>query len=92
MSASGYVWLTNQVPPRITARRLLLVLGMGGFFVCAIAIPRAFEGNGIVFGLGYLWAVLVHAVHGRGLLRYCAGTRAPVIVGSSRLPMLCTSW
>src|SRR5215475_8528009 len=51
---SGYAWLTNQVPPSTTGRRLLLVAGMAAFFVCALAIPRAFDGTGLVFGLGYL--------------------------------------
>src|SRR5262249_140379 len=35
---SGYAWLTNRVPPVSTTRRLLLVAGMAGFFICALAI------------------------------------------------------
>jgi low temperature requirement protein LtrA len=57
----GYVWLTNQVPPDRPARRLLVVLGMGAFFVSALSIPEAFDGGGIAFGLGYLLVILVHA-------------------------------
>ena len=57
----GYAWLTNQVPPDRPARRLLLILGMGAFFVCALAIPEAFDGAGVTFGLGYLLVILVHA-------------------------------
>jgi low temperature requirement protein LtrA len=57
----GYVWLTNQVPPDRPVRRLLMVLGMAAFFVCALAIPEAFDGAGVAFGLGYLLVVLVHA-------------------------------
>jgi low temperature requirement protein LtrA len=57
----GYVWLTNQVPPDRPARRLLIILGMGAFFVCALAIPEAFDGTGVAFGLGYLLVMLVHA-------------------------------
>jgi len=56
----GYAWLTNQVPPDPPIRRVLLILGMGAFLVCAIAIPTAFEGAGVAFGVGYLLAVLVH--------------------------------
>jgi low temperature requirement protein LtrA len=56
----AYAWLTNQVPPDRPARRLLLVLGMAAFLVCALAIPTAFDGGGVAFGLGYLLVVLVH--------------------------------
>jgi low temperature requirement protein LtrA len=67
----GYVWLTNQVPPDRPVRRLLVVLGMAAFFVCALAIPEAFDGGGLAFGLGYLFVILVHA--GLWLQVYGAG-------------------
>ncbi|MEU2033816.1 low temperature requirement protein A [Nocardia amamiensis] len=57
---SGYVWLTNEVAPNSTARRSWLMVGMFAFFVLALAIPDAFHGTGIAFGVGY---VLVTAVH-----------------------------
>jgi len=57
---AAYAWLTNQVPPDRPARRLLLILGMAAFLVCALAVPRAFDGGGVAFGLGYLLVVLVH--------------------------------
>jgi low temperature requirement protein LtrA len=56
----GYAWLTNQVPPTRPARRLLLILGMAAFLICALAVPRAFDGAGVVFGFGYLLVTLVH--------------------------------
>jgi low temperature requirement protein LtrA len=56
----GYAWLTNAVPPREPVLRLLLLLGMGGFLVVALAIPTAFDGGGIAFGVGYLLVTLVH--------------------------------
>lgn len=57
----GYAWLTNAVPPDTTSRRLLLMGGMAGFLVMALAIPGTFDGDdGLAFGLGY---VLVTAVH-----------------------------
>jgi low temperature requirement protein LtrA len=58
---AAYAWLTNQVPPNTAARRLLLILGMAAFLVCALAIPRAFDGGGVAFGVGYLLVVLVHS-------------------------------
>jgi low temperature requirement protein LtrA len=56
----GYAWLTNAVPAHTTNRRLLLLGGMGGFFVLALAVPRAFHGSGLAFGLAYLVIVVVH--------------------------------
>lgn len=69
----GYAHLTNQVPPDRTIRRVLLMLAMGAFLVCALAVPTAFGAGGIAFGLGYLLVVLVHSAlftqaHGRGVL------------------------
>jgi low temperature requirement protein LtrA len=56
----GYAWLTNAVPPRAPPLRLLMLLGMGGFLVVALAIPTAFAGSGVLFGFGYLLVTLVH--------------------------------
>ncbi|MGW2703899.1 low temperature requirement protein A [Streptomyces sp. NPDC001340] len=56
----AYAYLTNQVPPDRPSRRLLLMLGMGAFLICALAIPRVFDDTGVVFGLGFLLVVIVH--------------------------------
>ncbi|KPI33509.1 low temperature requirement A [Actinobacteria bacterium OV450] len=69
----GYAHLTNQVPPDRTVRRVLLILAMGAFLVCALAVPTAFGAGGIAFGLGYVCVVLVHSAlytqaHGSGVL------------------------
>jgi low temperature requirement protein LtrA len=57
----GYAWLTNAVPPRRASQQLLILCGMAGFLVVALAIPDAFSTTGIAFGVGYLVATLVHA-------------------------------
>ena len=57
----GYAWLTNAIATDLLRFRLLLLGGMGGFLVIAIAIPAAYEGDGLAFGLGYLAVVLLHA-------------------------------
>jgi low temperature requirement protein LtrA len=56
----GYAWLTNLVPPDRGARRAAMVAGMISYLVLALAIPDAFEGKGLEFGLAYLLVVLVH--------------------------------
>jgi len=56
----GYAWLTNAIATDLLRFRLLLLGGMGGFLVIAIAIPSAYSGNGLAFGLGYLAVVLLH--------------------------------
>ncbi|MGI5459453.1 low temperature requirement protein A [Streptomyces sp. CA-249302] len=71
----AYAYLTNQVPPDRPSRRLLLMLGMGAFLVCALAIPRVFDDTGVVFGLGFLGVVVVHTAlytrsHGRDSIWY----------------------
>ncbi|WBB68778.1 low temperature requirement protein A [Micromonospora sp. WMMD812] len=57
---TGYAWLTNHVPPRTATRKLLLFAGMAGFLLTAVAIPDAFTGSGLLFGIGYLIVVTVH--------------------------------
>jgi low temperature requirement protein LtrA len=58
----GYAWLTNARPPVHGAERLLLLVGMAGFLVAGLAIPRGFGADGTALGLGYLVVVIVHAV------------------------------
>jgi low temperature requirement protein LtrA len=57
----GYAWLTNAVPPHRLLLRLLILVGMAGFLVVALAIPTAFGRGGVAFGLGYLLVTLVHS-------------------------------
>ena len=58
----AYAWLTNSRPPVHTAERLLLLVGMAGFLIVGLAIPRGFGSYGIVLGVGYLVVVVVHAL------------------------------
>lgn len=61
----GYAWLTNAAGPVTTSCRSVLLTGMAAFFLCALAVPHAFDEDGIVFGAGYL---LVNLIHLGGLL------------------------
>jgi low temperature requirement protein LtrA len=58
----GYAWLTNAVAPSSTTRRSLLLIGMAGFLLIALAVPGAFGTSGWIFGVGYLGVNLVHLV------------------------------
>ncbi|MEA2669541.1 MAG: hypothetical protein QOJ33_2475 [Chloroflexota bacterium] len=75
----GYAWLTNAVPPREVAVRLLLLVGMGGFLLIALAIPTAFGNGGVAFGIGYLVVTLVHT----GL--FLQSSRQSIVSAVSRL-------
>jgi low temperature requirement protein LtrA len=57
----GYAWLTNAIATDRLRFRLLLIGGMGGFFVIALAIPEAYEGDGLAFGIGYSVVIVLHA-------------------------------
>ena len=57
----GYAWLTNAIATDLLRFRLLLLGGMGGFLVIALAVPTAYGVNGLAFGIGYVVVVLLHA-------------------------------
>jgi len=57
----GYAWLTNAIETDRVRHRLLLIGGMGAFLVVALAIPQAYDGDGLAFGVAYLVVVLLHA-------------------------------
>jgi low temperature requirement protein LtrA len=88
----GYVWLTNTVPPTGDRERLLLLVGMGGFLVVALAIPSGFAGSGIALGVGYLIVNVVHAwlLLGRieGSLLRAMGRLGPVNLGTASLILI----
>ena len=66
----GYSWLTNAIATDRLRFRLLLIGGMGGFLVIALAIPEAYDGDGVAFGVGYLVVIVLHAA------MYVRGTSA----------------
>jgi low temperature requirement protein LtrA len=75
----GYAWLTNAIATDRIRHRLLLIGGMGGFLVIALAAPDAYGGDGLVFGLGYLAVVLLHGS------MYVKGTSASEVAAILRI-------
>ncbi|WP_018347931.1 low temperature requirement protein A [Longispora albida] len=57
---AGYAWVTNTVVIDNTLRRFMLIIGMSGFLLIGLAIPKAFGDAGVAFGVGYLVVNLVH--------------------------------
>jgi low temperature requirement protein LtrA len=63
----GYAWLTNAIATDHLRHRLLLLGGMGGFLVISLAVPDAYDGEGLAFGIGYLAVIILHAaMYARG--------------------------
>ena len=63
----GYAWLTNAIATDHLRHRLLLLGGMGAFLVIALAVPDAYGGEGLAFGIGYVGVVVLHAaMYARG--------------------------
>jgi low temperature requirement protein LtrA len=80
---SGYAWLTNAVAPSSSLRRTLLLTGMIGFMVIALAIPGSFDGDGWAFGVGYVIVTAVHTTlflqaDDKASIRRAMGRLAPV--------------
>jgi low temperature requirement protein LtrA len=87
----GYAWLTNAIPVDAAANRALLLAGMCGYFVMALAVPGVFDGSGLTFGLAYLLVVLVHFwlfVHASGDAAGAMLRLAPVNVTGGALVAL----
>lgn len=82
----GYAWMTNAAGPDTWQRKALLILGMAGFFVCALAVPRAFGKDGVVFGVSYLVITLVHL---SGFLLSPGRTPVASIYGIAKGNLLC---
>jgi low temperature requirement protein LtrA len=56
----GYAWLANTAASDEGAMRVVLLAAMAAMLVVSLAVPRAFDGDGLLFGVGYL---VVRALH-----------------------------
>ncbi|HEX4733250.1 MAG TPA: low temperature requirement protein A [Thermoleophilaceae bacterium] len=79
----GYAWLTSVIDPEEGAVRIAMFGAMAALLVAAIAVPNAFNDEGLVFAIAY-----GIARYGQVILLYIAGRdnrdlRHSVIVGIS---------
>ncbi len=59
---AAYAWLTNEVDARGHGVRLAVFASMAAMLLAALAIPTAFEENGLLFGFAYLTVRVLHIV------------------------------
>ncbi len=57
---TGYAWLTNALEPEEGRVRAGMFAAMIGMFLVALAVPGAFGGEGVLFGVAYLLVRLVN--------------------------------
>jgi low temperature requirement protein LtrA len=57
---AAYAWLTNYVAAEEDRERLLILAVMGAFLVTALAAPKAFGDDALVFALAYAAARWLH--------------------------------
>ena len=57
---AAYAWLTNYIAADEGVERLLMFAVMGAFLVAALAAPRAFSNDALVFALAYALARWLH--------------------------------
>lgn len=57
---AAYSWLTNEIDPEEDLARLVVFAAMAAMLVVALAVPGAFAGDALLFGVAYL---VVKALH-----------------------------
>src|SRR5688572_536706 len=69
-SWAAYAWLTNTLDPEEGPVRLAMLGAMAAMLVVSLAVPEAFDAEGVVFGVAYFAVRALHitlyALAGRG--------------------------
>src|SRR5215218_6496965 len=52
---ASFAWLTNTLNPEEGAVRLAIFATMAALLVCSLAVPHAFDEDGVAFGAAYLF-------------------------------------
>ena len=58
----AYAWLTNAIDPEEGSSRLVVFAAMAAMLIAALAVPGAFGDDGVLFGVAYFVARLLHVV------------------------------
>ena len=58
----AYAWLTNALPTRKRAPRVVVLAAMAAMLFVALAVPRSFGEAGLAFAAWWLVAMILHAV------------------------------
>ncbi|HXG75451.1 MAG TPA: low temperature requirement protein A [Gaiellaceae bacterium] len=74
---TGYAWLTNTLEPEQGAVRAGVLAAMAAMLVVALAVPGAFAGDAVLFGVAYLVVRVLHVV-----LYALAGKKDPDLLGA----------
>ena len=89
---SAFVWATNAEDEEAPALRLILLAGMVLIFIAGLAIPRAFDGEAVLFAVTYTGVRLLHlglyadaSRRGNASWRAIAGFAVTVVVGMALL-------
>ncbi len=59
---AAYAWLTNTLDPEEGAVRIAMFASMGAMLIVALATPHAFDVDGVLFGVAYLFVRALHLV------------------------------
>jgi low temperature requirement protein LtrA len=59
---AAYSWLTNTIDPEEDLARLSMFAAMAAMLVVALATPKAFGDDGVLFGCAYLAVRVLHVV------------------------------
>jgi low temperature requirement protein LtrA len=90
----SYAWLGNTAASDEGTVRVVLLAAMGAMLVASLAVPRAFGGDGLVFGIAYLAVRMLHlgayAVVARGdpTLLHVVGRLASTVLPAAALLVL----
>jgi low temperature requirement protein LtrA len=67
---AAYAWLTNTLDPEEGSVRLAMLGAMGAMLVVSLAVPEAFDSDGVAFGTAYFAVralhIVLYAIAGRG--------------------------